>query len=291
MTSFAEAFASPTTMSLQCSGLTFPVLIWGSEGGRPILLLHGFPQEPSTWTQVAEVLASEDFQVFAPYQRGYVASTRPHGPPNYTFAQFVDDAINIADALGLKTFDVMGFGIGGVQAWMIAAYQKTRVRSLISLRYPHPAAFAHGIQFEPEQKEKWRELQQQFGAANLNERAAAMLANDAARLRSFLTALGLPQPFLERYVNRLKDPAALVGAFSWERAISLDELSRVPAVTVPTLLVWSEGVALARATLEATRNYVHASYKEVLVQNAGHFILETSSAALIAPIRQHLQLT
>lgn len=291
MTSSCAPNAPPNTTKLRCNGMTFPVLIWGSEDGRPILLLHGFPQEPSTWERVAEVLAADGFQVFAPFQRGYVSGAYPQDPPNYTFSQFVEDAIGIADGLSLKTFDVAGFGIGGVQAWMLTAYQPTRVRSLTSLRYPHPAAFAHGIQFEHEQREKWRQLQRQFGSTNLNERAAVMLANEASSLQSFLADIGLPQPFLDRYVRRLREPGALIGAFSWERAISLEEFSKVPAVTRPTLLIWSEGAALARATLEATRNYVHASYEEVLIPEAGHFLLETSSAALIQPMRHHLQST
>jgi pimeloyl-ACP methyl ester carboxylesterase len=284
-----KAAPSPTMKSVRCNGLRFPVATWGSEGSRPVLLLHGFPQEPSTWAPVAEALAAEGFQAFAPFQRGYVASTRPKGPPNRRFMQFLEDAIGIADALSLRSFDVVGFGMGGMQAWMLAAYQPARVRSLISLRYPHPAAFARGIQSEPEQMEKWRQLQQQFGAPDVHERAAGMLADNAARFRTFLTDLGLPQPFLDQYVERMKEPGALVGALSWERAISLEEFSKVPAVTVPTLLLWSEGPALSRATLEATKDYVHAFYKETLLSNMGHFMLETAPSALIAPLREHLQ--
>jgi pimeloyl-ACP methyl ester carboxylesterase len=287
----SAAFFPPTTTALQCDGLTFPVLTWGREAGRPILLLHGFPQEPSTWAPVAEALAEDGFRVFAPSQRGYTASTRPGGPTGYTFTQFAEDAIGIANALRLETFDVAGFGMGGAQAWMVTASQPARVRSLTSIRFPHPAAFAHGIQFEPAQKEKWRRLEQDLGAGGPAERATVMLANDAAGLRRFLTDIGLPQPFLDRYVNRLKEPGALAGALSWEHAVSPHEFSTVPPVTVPTLFLWSEGPALARNTVEATKNYVRASYQEHLIPNAGNFLLETSSCAVILPLRQHLQST
>ena len=279
---------SARTVELRCNGLTFPVLIWGPDGGRPIVLLHGFPQEPATWTQLADALATDGFQLFAPLQRGYSSSTRPHTRAGYTFVQFVEDVICICDTLGLKSFDVMGFGIAGVQAWMLAANHPSRIRSLISLRYPHPAAFARGIQFDPAQRQKWQQLQEEFGAADIDERANMMLAGNCARLRSFLGALQLPQPFLDRYVERLSDPATFIGAFSWERAISLDSFCDVPAVIVPTLLIWSDGVGLARSTLEATRYYVRAPYNEVVLPGAGHFMLETSSAELLAPIRQHL---
>lgn len=275
--------------TVECNGLTFPILKWGFGEGRPILLLHGFPQEPATWTPVAEALATDGFQVYAPFQRGYAPGTRPTTPDGYSFAKFVEDAVGIADVLGLQKLDVVGFGMGGAQAWMLAAYHPARVRSLTSLRFPHPAAFAEGIRFEPEQKEKWRRLQQDFGTTNLEERAVTMLADNAAELCRFLVANGLPPPFLDRYVARLKAPGALVGAFSWEHAICLDEFSAVPVVTVPTLLLWSEGPALARATVDATASYVRSTLKEVCIPNAGNFMLETLSSALIAPLRQHLQ--
>jgi pimeloyl-ACP methyl ester carboxylesterase len=238
---------------------------------------------------VGEALAAEGFRAFAPFQRGYVSSTRPPDRSGFTFSQFVADALGISNALRLSTFDVAGFGIAGVQAWMLAASEPTRVRSLVSIRYPHPAAFAHGIQFESEQKQKWQQLQQQFGSTDLQQRAASMLANDAARLRSFLSSLGLPQPFLDIYVKRLQEPEALIGAFAWERAIRLEEFTRVPSVSRPTLLIWSEGAALARNTLEATRGYVTGPFKEILLPNAGHFMLETSSHELIAPMLEHLR--
>jgi pimeloyl-ACP methyl ester carboxylesterase len=118
-----------------------------------------------------------------------------------------------------------------------------------------------------------------------------MLADDGAGLRRFLMASGLPEPFLCRYVSRLSEPGALAGALSWNRAISLEEFSKVPAVTVPTLLIWSEGPALGRAAAEASRSYVLARFTEVSVPQGNHFLLETSPAAVIEPLRQHLRAT
>lgn len=178
-----------------------------------------------------------------------------------------------------------------MQAWMLAAYHPTRVRSLTSFRYPHPAAFAQTMQSDPEQREKWLRLQQELGAGDPSEKAAAMLANDAAGLRRFLAASGLPQPFLNQYVLRLQEPGAFAGALFWNQAVSLDEFARVPPVTASTLLVWSDGPALARAAVEATRSFVHGRFTDVSIPNGGHFMLETSPEALVAPLRRHLEST
>jgi pimeloyl-ACP methyl ester carboxylesterase len=172
---------------------------------------------------------------------------------------------------------------------MLAAQHPGRIRSLTSIRFPHPAAFAQTMQSDPEQKEKWLRLQQDLGAGSPTERAAAMLADNAAGLRRFLAASGLPQPALDRYVSRLMEPGVLAGALSWNHAVSLEAFSRVPAVGVPSLYVWSEGPALARAAVEATKPYAHAGFTEVCVEQGGHFMLETSPGAVTAALLEHLR--
>jgi pimeloyl-ACP methyl ester carboxylesterase len=291
MESLNEATAAATTKQVPCNGLVFPLLMWGRPKARPVLLLHGFPQEPVTWSAVAAALARDDLYALAPCQRGYAATTRPQGAASYTFAQFADDVIGVADALGLDRFDLVGFGVGGVQAWMVAARNPTRVRSLTSIRFPHPAAFAHALQSDAEQRHKWSRLQQDLGAGNPAQKAAAMLSDGAAELRRFLGASALPEPFLSQYVSRLSEPGALAGALAWNQAISLEEFSKVAPVAVPTLLLWSEGPALGRAAAQASRSYVHAGFTEVSVPEGNHFLLETSPAAVIEPLRQHLRAT
>ena len=280
-----------TTRLLQSNGLTFPVLFWGSEKERPILLLHGFPQEPATWETVSQALAHEGFYAVAPFQRGYAYTTRPGEPDGYSFRQFVADVIGVADKLHFEKFDVVGFGIGGAQAWMLAAYHPTRVRSLTSIRYPHPAAFALAMQSDPEQHDKWMRIQQELGAGDPAAKAQSMLADNADGLRAFLMSHGLPEPHLTRYVSRLRAAGALEGALSWNQAISLEVFAQVPPVAVPTLLIWSEGPALARAAAEASRSYVHASFSEAITSGSSHFLLETSSTALVEPLRKHLSAT
>jgi len=288
MESFNAATSAATTKQVAGNGLVFPTSIWGCPKARPVLLLHGFPQEPSTWSPVAESLARDGMYALAPCQRGYSASARPPCVASYTFPKFVDDVIAIAAALELDRFDLVGFGVGAVQAWMLAASHPARVRSLTSIRFPHPAAFAQALRSDAEQSQKWSRVQQDLGAGDPAQKAVAMLADDGAGLRRFLVASGLPEPFLSRYVSRLSEPGALAGALAWNQAISLEEFSAVPAVRVPTLLLWSEGPALGRAAAQASRSYVHASFTGASVSDASHFLLETSPTAVIEPLRQHL---
>ena len=62
--------------SVNTSGTTIHVLRKGT--GRPLLLLHGYPETHLTWHKVAPQLA-EVFSVVVPDLRGYGQSGRPEG--------------------------------------------------------------------------------------------------------------------------------------------------------------------------------------------------------------------
>jgi hypothetical protein len=141
----------------------------------------------------------------------------------------------------------------------------------------------------PEQKEKWLRKKREMHAANPARRAQAMLARDAAELRRLLKSGGLPQPLVDHYVERLKEPGALAAALAWNQVISLDALSEVPPVLTPSLLIWSEGSPVTRTAAEATRDYVHGRFTEVALPDGCDFLLEISPEALIEPLREHLR--
>ena len=62
--------------SIETSGTTIHLLRKGS--GRPLLLLHGYPETHLTWHKVAPRLA-EQFDVVVPDLRGYGGSGKPQG--------------------------------------------------------------------------------------------------------------------------------------------------------------------------------------------------------------------
>jgi pimeloyl-ACP methyl ester carboxylesterase len=271
---------------VRVSGLTFPLLRWGQDEASPVLLLHGFPQDPWVWQPVAEALARKGFQAIAPWLRGYAASNRA-GP--YSLPVLAADCAGIADALGLSRFQVAGFGIGGALAWVLAAWHGGRVRSVASLRFPHPAALAQAMAADRQQREKWLALQESVGAADPQGEAARLLAHRAAGLKQLLVAAELPGPFLARYVARMTRPGVLAAVLSWGQAASLEAFATVPAVQVPSLLVWSEWPAVGRAAAEATREHVQGSFREVVLRQEGHFLLESAPQVVVPPLLSWLE--
>lgn len=89
-------------------------LTWWREGrgGRPLLLLHGWPETRRIWAKVVAALADAGFEVVVPDLRGYGDSgLAPDG--HYDLAAHARDAHALMAALGHDAFAVSGSDLGG----------------------------------------------------------------------------------------------------------------------------------------------------------------------------------
>ena len=103
--------------------------------GRPLLLLHGFPQTHVMWHRVAPALA-EEFAVICPDLRGYGASGKPpstedHAP--YAKSAMALDMAKLMEAQGFKRFAVVGHDRGGRVAYRMALDHPDQVDRLAVL--------------------------------------------------------------------------------------------------------------------------------------------------------------
>ena len=57
--------------------LTFDVRADGPADGRPVLLLHGFPETSLSWASVSPLLTEAGLRTYAPDQLGYSPGARP----------------------------------------------------------------------------------------------------------------------------------------------------------------------------------------------------------------------
>ncbi|MFG1674597.1 alpha/beta fold hydrolase [Micromonospora sp. NPDC049282] len=96
-------------------GVALNVALGGS--GRPIMLLHGFPQTHLMWRHVAADLAA-DHTVICPDLRGYGASDKPpaHGEDTYAKRTMAADVVALARALGHARFALAGHDRGALVA-------------------------------------------------------------------------------------------------------------------------------------------------------------------------------
>jgi pimeloyl-ACP methyl ester carboxylesterase len=82
--------------------------------GRPLVLLHGFPQTALAWRKLIPLLP-EDRMIVAPDLRGYGDSERPG--TGYDIQTMVNDVRKLLEHLELGTVDIVGHDLGGIVAY------------------------------------------------------------------------------------------------------------------------------------------------------------------------------
>ena len=264
--------------------LTFDVRVDGPEDGRPVLLLHGFPQTSASWAAVTPLLTQAGLRTYAPDQLGYSPGARPGEVEAYAVQNLAQVTADLMTALDVPVADLVGHDWGANVAWTLAAWHGDRVRSLTAVSVPHPAAYTAAFRIDPEQKERSAYIRLFWQPGKAEE---VLLADGARRLRRMLLGTngetGVSPEAADEYVAVLSAPGALTAALNWYRAMSSGV--RVDKVEVPTTYVWSDGdVAIGRTAAEACAEFVTGDYRFVELPGVTHWIPEQAPEQLAAAI-------
>ena len=85
---------------LDLPGVRLHVVEAGPADGKPVLLLHGFPEFWWGWRQQIPALAAAGRRVVAPDLRGYNLSGKPKGIRAYGLDPLTDDLRGLLDDVG-----------------------------------------------------------------------------------------------------------------------------------------------------------------------------------------------
>jgi pimeloyl-ACP methyl ester carboxylesterase len=271
-------------LRIDVGDLTFDVRADGPDDGRPVLLLHGFPQTSASWAAVTPLLTQAGLRTYAPDQLGYSPGARPGEVGAYSAQNLAQVTCDLMTELGLPRADVVGHDWGANVAWTLAAWHPDRVRSLTAVSVPHPAAYTAAFRADPEQKERSAYIRLFWQEGKAEE---VLLADNARRLRRMLSGSDgeteVPAEAIDEYVAVLSAPGALTAALNWYRAMSSG--NRVDRVAVPATYVWSDGdVAIGRTAAEACANYVTGDYRYVELPGVTHWIPEQAPEELASAI-------
>ncbi|MCW2777274.1 MAG: Epoxide hydrolase [Frankiales bacterium] len=262
--------------------LVLDVVDLGPRDAETVLLLHGFPQSSWEWRAIWPALLEAGYRVVAPDQRGYSPGARPDGVEAYRMTELVGDALGLLDALEVPQAHVVGHDWGAAVAGHLAGRRPGRLRSLTAVSVPHPAAFGAALRSDPDQRER----SQYMLAFNEPDAESRLLADGAAWLRSGFGAL----PDADVYVRRMQEPGALTAGLNWYRAQTIGMRDPLPAVTVPTLYVWSDGdVALGPVPAAATASHVDGPYRFEVLHGVSHWVPEEAPEQLVALLLEHLR--
>ncbi|MEV4316314.1 alpha/beta hydrolase [Actinocrispum sp. NPDC049592] len=261
----------------------FDALAAGPDDGRPVLLLHGFPEASTEWEHQLATLSAAGCRAVAPDQRGYSPGVRPERPEDYSIEEVAGDALAIADELGWSRFDLVGHDWGGSVAWHVAAENPDRLRTLTVVSTPHPGAYARAVRTDEDQQ-----LRSSYIPNLQNVRTAEkqLLANNASSLKALFEGV-VPHGHVREYVERLSEPGALVAALNWYRGIKFS--GHTDKVKVPTLYVWgTEDAAFGSTAALSTGEWVEGPYRFEMFEDISHWLPEQADEGLSRLLLEHL---
>lgn len=107
----------------------------GAQHGQPVLLLHGWPDDASTWDVVSSNLGDRNLRLIAPYLRGFGGTVFRNSGALRTAngAVLAMDAIALMDGLGIERFSVVGHDWGSNIAEALAIGWPARVERMALL--------------------------------------------------------------------------------------------------------------------------------------------------------------
>lgn len=124
--------------------------------GPPLVLLHGASSSGPVDFAAQLPHYRKAFRCYAPDARGH-ATTRWDAADGFRYAWLVDDLAAFADAVGLTTFHLLGFSMGGLTALGFAARHPERLRTLVLVGVTtqrEPRASVARRLFDPERIER-----------------------------------------------------------------------------------------------------------------------------------------
>jgi pimeloyl-ACP methyl ester carboxylesterase len=235
--------------------------------GRPVVLLHGFPDSGRLWRHQVEPLASAGFKVIVPDLRGYGASGKPVGVDDYSFPVLAGDVLAVLDEIGAERAHVVGHDWGASLAWVIGSLVPDRVDHLAVLSVGHPLAFrAAGLS---QLEKSWYMFLFQFEGV-----AEQWLSDDSwANFRAWSN-----HPDADAVIADLEANGSLTPGLSWYRAnipprALVDPPFELPPIEATTMGVWSSGdFALTEVQMTGSSEHVAGPWRYERLEGPGHWM-------------------
>lgn len=266
-------------ISISANGVDFVCLAKGN--GPLVLLVHGFPDIPQSWSAQIDALSRHGYRVVAPYLPGYLPSRIDHGA-HLDKASLVHYLAGLIEQISSgEKLHYIGQDWGAIIGYGLCAAQPELIASAVLMAVPHPA-IVNKYLLSP------RHIHRSFHWWFFQKRdlpEEALLADDMAfidYLWSYWTSAGYRDDEHIRLVKQhLKQPGVLSTTLAYYRAMFDLDLAD-PALTtlrstlsnhigVPTLAMCGADDLRAELMREQ-ENYFVGEYQYVEVPKAGHFL-------------------
>jgi pimeloyl-ACP methyl ester carboxylesterase len=272
MTKFASRF-------LDANGLRLHCLQAGQ--GKPLMLLHGWPEWSHAWRPVMTRLADR-YAMTAPDFRGFGDSAKTSLAPSNdaTPEHLAADTLALADALGLQRFGLVAHDVGSFVAQTIVRRAPERISGLFFFNCAYPGIGARWVEPRHLPQTWYQCFHQQPWAADLvgSSREACRIY-----LRNFLVHWSHRQdwiaPALETWVDNFMQPGNLQGGFNWYRSIhearleTIEGRSTPPSpIATPTRVLWGSHDPVLKVSWTDRLGEFFSDLQLDVAPDAGHFV-------------------
>jgi pimeloyl-ACP methyl ester carboxylesterase len=234
--------------------------------GRPVVLLHGFPDSGRLWRHQVPALAAAGFQVIVPDLRGYGRSGQPDAVRAYSLPLLAGDVQAVLAAEQVSRAHVVGHDWGAALAWGLATFAPDQVDHLAVLAVGHPATFLRTLE---QRQMSWYMLLFLFPGV-----AERWLTEDNwANFRSWAR-----HPDAEQVIADLEATGSLIPGLNWYRANMRPEAwasppPRLPPVQAPAMGIWSTGdMALSEVKMTDSAQSTVCPFRYERLDGPGHWM-------------------
>lgn len=294
---------------IETNGVKLHTILIGS--GKPIILLHGFPDFWYGWKDI--ILGLKDkYRLIVPDMRGYNLSDKPQGFENYTLEILIDDIKGLSKALKLGKFCLAGHDWGGPIAWGVAGKYPELLEKLIIINGPHPMIMGNLIAKDKDQRRASSYIFEFIkpGSANLlmdNDFKVlkAIMGMKIEALKDLFGGLKTIQNIseltkrtnelsefdMDKYVEAWSQPGAINAGLDYYRASVKDTFTTGGwdgTINVPTLVLHGmKDIALTPKILNDLEDYVE-DLKIVKIDNATHWVMIDAPEKVNSSIKEFI---
>jgi pimeloyl-ACP methyl ester carboxylesterase len=273
----------PEHLYVVTNGVHLHVVVTGDTAGKPIFLLHGFPEFWYGWHHQIPILVEAGFRVILPDQLGYNLSECPHGTRPYRLDELGKDIIGLVNYGGYEKVDLVGHDWGAGVAWLLALNFPDRIKHLAILNVPHPSVMQDFLSKSPRQMLKsWYIFFFQIpGMPDW-----LMRLNNFSLAVAFLRSSGKPTTFtdedLVEYRKAWANSRGLTGMINWYCALFRHRTATAAdiRVHVPTLVMWGKrDVALSQDMAQKSINLCDNG-RLVFFDDSTHWVQHDEAASI-----------
>jgi pimeloyl-ACP methyl ester carboxylesterase len=290
-----EHFSTPS-LSIACE-------ISGPSNGRPTLLLHGWPDDARTWDRVLPALHAAGHRTMVPYLRG-CGPTRfqsPQVPRNGQLVALGQDVLDLADAMDLRNFAVVGHDWGSRAVYIASALAPQRVTHCVALSVGWATNDAA-------QRLSFKQVQNYWYHWYMAlDRGAALVREERRELTRYIWTIWNPG-------WRMSDEefAATAASFDnpdWAEVVlhsyrvrwglaprdaayaDLEaRIARESTIRVPTLVIHGGGDPVNDpSTSEGKERFFKSRYERIVLDRVGHFPQREAPAAVADAVVRFLE--